>query len=208
MKKLNLALIGVALMLSTAFESCKKDEQTIKTNSFSYDSKNYETPKGFLDFYGAEADNKSSSIDLALLSSGISVDMADTNVVGKGEYVYVELQSPSLTELVSGTYTFDPNANYGVDGSPLKPNTFGDAGIGINYDFANDSVNEYYVGSTSTGSVIINKSGTTYEITFNFTLDGGKKVEGYYKGTLQFIDETGIKKSAQVTNHKRMRIIK
>jgi hypothetical protein len=205
MKNFNFKFLGAALMLSIALLSCKKDE-TLKKNNFTYDSKSYDTPKGFLDFYGPAEDNKSSSFDLIIVSSGISLNLADTSLIGTGDYFYAELNSASLTGVSSDTYTWDPLNNWGPEGSPFKPKTFTDSGIGIGTNANGDETvgNEYYADSSSTGTIIIKKSGSTYEITYSVVLETGKKVEGYYNGTLQYVDDSGNKKSTQTTKKRRL----
>jgi len=206
MKNRNIKLMSAVLAATLAFSGCSKDEETpAKTNSFSFQSKTYETPKGFIEFWGPESDNKSANFDILLVSAEVSYDAASDEYTTNPnyDYVYFELNSSSLTELVSGTYTYD-NVDWELD-ELVKPNTFSDAGVGVDVVDESESVDdEYGSDETTTGTVTVNKSGSTYEITYSVKLENNKMVEGYYKGTLTAIDysDEGAMKSATLRNHK------
>ncbi len=200
MKNLNLKVMCAALAVTVAFSGCSKDEETTtKTNSFSFEGKTYETPKGFIEYWGSADDNKSGYFDVILTSSGVRYDAASDEYITDAnyDYMYFELNSSSLTELVSGTYTYDY-----VDGDlgeMEKPSTFSDAGVGVDVVDDETTDTEYGNDETTTGTVTVNKSGTTYEITYSVKLEG-KMVTGYYKGSLQAIDysDEGSMKSANL----------
>lgn len=193
MQSLSLRSFVLIFVLAVAIVGCEKDKDE-KENSFSYDSNSYDTPKGYIDVYGANEDNQSADFDVILCSSSISYNSTEEEYTGSGNVVYIDLNSSSLTELVSGTYTYDETRN---------PNTFVDAGIYIDYDLATYTGTEYYYDENTTGTVTINKSGSTYEISYNFTLETGKNVEGYYKGTLEtaYVSDHATKKSTKVDKY-------
>lgn len=199
MKNLNLKVMSAAIAVTVAFSGCSKDEETAaKTNSFSFESKTYDTPKGFIEFYGPESDNKSANFDIFLASSEVSYDAASDDYITNAnyDYVYFELNSSSLTELVSGTYTYD-FIDWEMD-ELAKPSTYSYSSLGV--DVVNESVDhEYSSDETTTGTVTVSKSGTTYEIIYSVKLEG-KMVVGYYKGSLTSIDysDEGSMKSANL----------
>ena len=193
MQSLSLRSFVLIFVLAVAFIGCEKDKDE-KENSFSYDSNSYDTPKGYIDKYGANQDGQSADFDVILCSSSISYNSTEEEYTGLGNAVYIDLNSSSLTELVSGTYTYDETRNQ---------NTFVDAGIYIDYDLATDTGTEYWTDDNTTGTVTINKSGSTYEITYSITLETGEKVEGYYKGTLEtaYVSAHATKNSTKVDKH-------
>ena len=193
--------MSTALAVIAVFSGCSKDEDTVKTNSFSFESKSYDTPKGFIEFYGPESDNKSANFDVFLASSEVIYDVAsdDYNTGANYDYVYIELNSSSLTELVSGTYTYD-NIDLEMD-ELAKPNTFSYSSVGV--DVVDETVDhEYSSDETTTGTVTVNKSGTTYEITYSVKLEG-KMVVGYYKGSLTAIDYSDEERKKSTSMQKR-----
>jgi len=188
MRNLRLKSLFVITVLSIAFIGCKKEDEdeAVKKNSFTYDSKSYDTPKGYIEDYGANEDNQSADFDVVFCSSSISYNATEEQFIGKGNLVSIDLNSSSLTELVSGTYTYDASLDTD-DNATRKPDTFVYATVLADYDFANGTGTQDSSGENTKGSVIINKTESTYEISYNFTLETGKNVEGFYKGTLKAI---------------------
>lgn len=195
--------MSAAIAVTVAFSGCSKDEETpAKTNSFSFESKTYDTPKGFIEFYGPESDNKSANFDILLVSSDVNYDAPSDEYTYSDNYDYMvfELNSSSLTELVSGNYTYD---FWDMEDELAKPNTFSDAYVGVDVIDESTADHEYGSDETTTGTVTVTKSGTTYEITYSVKLEG-KMVEGYYKGSLTAIDysDEGAMKSGTLQNRK------
>lgn len=151
-----------------------------------YDGQEYYLDKGIIEFYGQYNESPASyNFDVTLYSSGIDFDGEEPT--GQGHAIYWEMFSSSATDLVPGTYSFDVNETYNA-------NTF-DFGIAVfNFDMTNQIGNEVPVTG---GTVIIEKSGSTYTITADCNVAGNKKVTGYYKGSLTFYDYSEMKKSSK-----------
>ena len=169
MRNLMLQTVISMLLLSIAFVGCEKEKEndkketssTTTTNKFTYNSKAYETPKGYLDKWGVNSDNESADFDVTLCSSSVNYSVELDEYSGTGHTVYIDLNSPSLTELAPGTYTYD-TSYYSSDTATRKANTFVDASVAVDYDFDNDTGTEYYTGYSSTGTVTIKKTDSTY----------------------------------------------
>jgi len=175
--------------------SCNKDDDddNAPKNNVSFDGETYELSSGFLEFYGQNDDN-SADFDVILASSEIVYDETEDEFTGTGEAVYLDLNSPSLTELAAGTYSYD-GLYYSDPEAIRQPNTFVDAGLFLNYNVATENGAIYYSDENSTGTVVVAKSGSTYTITFNFTVDEGKEVRGKFEGPLQLPPDS--KKSSE-----------
>lgn len=166
------------------FIACNKDDDDNGTkNSVSFDGETYELSTGFIEEYGQNDDN-SADFDIIFASSGIVYDEKEDEYTGTGEAIYLDLNSPSLTELAAGTYTYD-GLYYSDPDATRQPNTFVDAGLFIGFNIETENGATYWSDENSTGTVKISKSGSTYTIEFTFTVDGGKEVRGYFEGPLQ-----------------------
>jgi len=173
MRKLSFKLMVATIALSTLFVACKKDDKVEAKNSFTFQSNTYDISKGFISNYGKRGAFDATNFDVYLTTSGIT--NTGGTVTGTGDAIYLDFNSSSAIELASGTYTIDDLRNL---------NTFYNAAVYINYNFTTFTGGEYLVDNNTTGTIKVNKTGTTYEITCSFTVDNGKKVEGYYKGSL------------------------
>ncbi len=166
--------------LGALFVSCTSDDDSSSDsqNKLTVDGKSYDLSKGSLENYGMN--NMDSSIynfDV-LLYSGFTYDAANEEYNGTGNYIYFEMYSSSATELVAGNYVYNATG-YGA-------NTFDEGYFEINYNTSNET-NEMGDELTS-GTVNVKKTGTEYEISFDGTTAGGKKVTAFYKGSLNYFD--------------------
>lgn len=182
MKK-NLFLIAtVALVLSISFSGCKKDDDDdvkVKKNHLMYENVEYAMSHGFLDYWGP--DGSSYNFDITLFSSGISYDTVAEMVTGTGHYLWLQLWSSSASDLLPGTYTYDTTASSLI-------NTFDEGMFAVNLNTA--TLQSDLELEISGGSVTVAKTGSTYELTIDLTATNGKKITGYYKGTLRYFDES------------------
>jgi hypothetical protein len=193
MKNLNLKLIPGTLILSLFLFGCKKDDDDNgNANSFKFDGKTYALAKGFFEEYGPNGDGNSADFDIILMSSSFVFNETEGEFTGTGDAVYIDLNSPSLTEISSGTYVYDDEYYYSEEAT-RQPNTFVEGGVFIGYNVQSETGTVFETDENSSGTVTINTSGSSFEISFNFTLSNGKRLEGQYKGTLQLLDY--IKKS-------------
>ncbi|BDD05174.1 hypothetical protein [Aureibacter tunicatorum] len=181
------------LFVFTLFSSCgddKKEESTPK-NHFTYDGESYELTKGYLTLLGSNFNIEGAYFDIVLSSSTLSLNQKTEELTGFGHVIYLDLNSSSVTELSSGTYTFDSEyfmSNFGL----RSPNTFVDGLIVMNGDAKTGAGDIYSVYEETKGTVKVAKSDEQYVIEFSFTVESGKKVEGIYTGPLKFSDSTSM----------------
>jgi hypothetical protein len=159
----------ILLVLVASFSSCKKDEDAVRENSFSYNGENFSITNGFFKDYGAN-DAESADFDI-YFTSGITKD--GSSLTGTGDIVYLDLNSPNLDEIASGTYTWTDGAR--------AANTIVSGYVGMDYDYDLESGTNYdLVG----GTVKISVSDSNYEIEYTLELTNGETVTGYYNGSL------------------------
>ena len=70
--------------------------------------------------------------------------------------------------------------------APYPTGTFDDGGYVIDYD--TETGNSGDEDDIVSGKVSVSKDGSEYNITINCTSKNGKKITGFYKGTLRFFD--------------------
>jgi hypothetical protein len=194
MKNINLKLLIMTALFGVVFVSCKKDNAD-KESQVQYDGTTSNLSKGYLINYGIEnASPASYYYSLIISSPEVTFDFAQDTVYGIGDAIAFDIYSASATDLVPGTYNFDATT--------YNANTF-EWGIFVaDYNFVTDE------GTTGveiiSGTVTVSKSGTTYEITVDGTVDGGKKITAYYKGSLEYHDSSSMK----TTESKKFRFNK
>lgn len=182
MKKLNFRILLSLFVISTLFVGCSDDEDAPK-NYITYDGVTKAISAGLLDYYGS-AGLSSYNFDVTLYG-GFKYSQT-TGFSGTGNYIYFELFSSSSTELVSGTYTFDATES-------MAPNTFDIGELAFGYSIADETADVYK--EIISGTAKVQKDGTTYTINIDCTASDGKKITGYYKGSLSYDDlSSDIKK--------------
>ena len=180
--KIERKILTIILLSLIIFAGCKKDSKESTFNNYiKYDGKTYDLDKGLIENWGQWDEDEAYNLDLYLISSGITLIESgdDWDIAsGKGHGIYFEMYASSSTQLDNGTYDYDA---WGWEAG-----TFDYGWVSINYDVALDDaeIDQDIEG----GTVTINKSGDTYEITINCTDEDGKSVTGYYKGTLKYYD--------------------
>jgi len=181
MKKFNVQLISIVLAIfSIALISCD-DEETTKENSFSFNGVKYKIATGFLENYGSTAVKNVTSynLDLTFFTSGITYNTINGEITGTGSYLYFEMYSTSGSQLAPGTYSFDLYET-------LNSGTFDYAEAGINFNFSTETGSTFV--DIVAGTVVVKLTDTKYEITIDLTSTDNKKLTGYYKGTLTYVD--------------------
>lgn len=172
MKKLFYVSIAV-LVLGVLLTGCGKDEDPVK-NSFTAAGTEYELSSGVIVSWEETSTKGVYSVDLVLLSKGIGInDMGMPT--GKGNALYFQMLSSTLTDLPDGTYFYGKR-------SDNSPKTYFQGDAMINYD--STTMGSQTDISITSGTVTIKKSGSEYEIYINCTGSNGKGVTGYYKGSL------------------------
>lgn len=192
MKNMMKLLIGV-LVVSTVLISCKKDDDNEKEtkNFLKIGETEYDLSAGILENYGTGDKGwyNGYNTDLTLYSKGLSMELDgnDYGMVGKGHLIYFEMFSTAGNVLDNKEYTFTS-----ADVCPIG--TFDEADYVINFDYENFVFESY--ADIENGKVTVSVKGSEYSITINCTDKKGKKVTGFYKGTLRYFDMTKGKKSA------------
>jgi hypothetical protein len=166
MKKLALPFIIALLTVSFSFTSCEKDKLT-KENSFTFNNVDHSTSHGYKIKIGAT--DTTSIYYVLLCSEGIQFSMTE-DISGYGDVIVLMLLSDSPTDLISGNYSYDDSMM---------------AFAILGYDSDLEEGVEYNLDPIGASTVKLNVSGTTYEFDYSLTLQTGKVLKGYYKGSLQ-----------------------
>jgi len=181
-------LFAFLALFSLVTSGCKKDKKDDnKSNYFSYEGKDYNISKSYIEDWGSYDDGVY-EIDLSVLSSGITIHTSDGEVdslSGTGNALHIEFLSSTAGKIASGEYTFD-------DSGDDNPFTFYYGVIAMNYNFQSDLFDFVEFGG---GKITVKNSGNEYEITLDLTSSDGKAIKGYYKGTPAYYDYTKKKKS-------------
>lgn len=189
MKRNQLFIPAVLFAMTIAIIGCKEDEKVepvAKKNFLAYDANEYLLASGMLAYYGdPDAKLGTYNFDIMLFSSGITYNATNDELSGQGDLIVLELFSSSETQLVPGTYVFDSTGSYAA-------NSFDFGFFAVNFAFLTQTgqIEKDITG----GNVIVGKSGDQYEVTIDVIADDGKKVTGYYKGSLQYVDYSLPKK--------------
>ncbi len=180
MKHTNKTLL-ILMLVAVVITACEKEEE-IKSNHLSYNGVSYELDHGRLTYYGQWFDNPNSyNFDLSLHSSGLQYDDEQDELTGKGHGIFIELFSPSETELANGTYNFDANQTY-------DPNTFFDASFFIHFNTSTDIGDA--VGDIVGGRVRVEKAEDVFEFDIDCQDEAGNSIKAYFKGSIVFKDMT------------------
>ncbi|MDH7464297.1 hypothetical protein QEG73_23570 [Chitinophagaceae bacterium 26-R-25] len=168
-KGLLFGLIAIASTLTLG--SCKKD--STPSNSFSYNSKNYET---LYAFGSGESSGAASYTDVTFLSYNPTL----TNTTTKVSVGFIEF---GTSPVVAGTYTY--KAFDDISGFDATKN-FAAADFGINMDFKDGQYDDatgtqLNEGDITAGTITVAKNGDVYTFTYNITYKTGT-VSGKYSG--------------------------
>ncbi len=181
MKKIFQLLLGLTA-INFFLIQCLKDNNTTSQNSITYQNQVYNIDKGVLENYG-KIHNTGNNLDLTLLSSGLVIHETDNlidSISGTGNGINFEMFTTGSAALSVGDYTFDED-------STGNPGTFDYGNVILNY---NTTTNQGINQEITAGVISVKSAGTIYEITFNCTLNNGRGITGYYKGTLKYYDNT------------------
>jgi len=192
MKKLFIIAIS-AVTLSLLIVNCNKSTvppaNTFK-DSITYNNKVYDVNTGLLEYYG-KIKGSGFNIDLTLVSSGLTpvvVNGVVDSIKGTGNGINFEIFTTKSTSLDIGDYNFDASKT-GAAGTFDYANTILDFNTvtqkGIDLDI-------------KAGKVTIKQIASEYELNFSCTGVDGKSVTGYYKGSLQYYDNSSIMKSGKI----------
>ncbi len=194
-------LTGV-LLAATLLLGCKKDDDNnSKTkNYFKVGDTEYDLSAGILENYGTDDNNSwhyGFNTDLTLYSEGLTLQAEDDDweLVGEGHGIYFELFSTTGNALDTEDYVFTLT-------EPCPIGTFDDGGCTINYDSEQEENSDEEDFDFAGGTVSVSKSGNEYTITIDCTSENGKRITGFYKGTLRYFDWSVGDKSASLKSIK------
>jgi len=175
MKKFKLITLIFIIILGTFTISCDNDDDAVApaaiVNEFTYQGITYGLSQGILEDYGDNG-NGSYDFDISLFSDDFIVDLVNDEIAGRGEAVYLDLNSDNMAHLSDGTYVFNINREAFV---------ISVAGIFLDYDAQSQDGTAV---QASSGEVILTKVGEEYTISFDLSTATGDAIIGQYKGTL------------------------
>jgi hypothetical protein len=174
MKNFKLVSLIFIIVLGTFTTSCDNDDDAVPVaivNEFTYQGTAYNLSQGILQDYGDNG-NGSYDFDIILFSDDFTIDLVNDEITGRGDAVYLDLNSDNMADLSDGTYVFDINRDVFV---------ISFAGIFLDYD---PQASNGTAVEASSGEVILTKSGVEYTISFDLSTANGDAIIGQYKGTL------------------------
>lgn len=182
LKHLALFLILASFVACSSDDDNNTDTGEYGVGSFSYKEKTYDFKGGIIENDGTYwSDDNSTEYYITLVTSGLIFDQEGEPVPQDDEISLVDFNifSEDANKPKPGVYNFSPNnyVNY----------TFEEAGAIINLIFnpMNDGEGEYdELVYANSGQVELHQSGNTYEMDFEFTMNNGEELTGYYKGQL------------------------
>ena len=185
MKKFTNLVLGLFLV-SSLFMGCQKDDNSAN-NYLMVGNTKYAMAQGTIENNGLmQGDSRKYdgyNLDLTLYSGGFTLstdDNGELNVSGTGHMIYLEIYTSSAEEYDNLEYTYS-------DSYPAPVGTFDYGDYVLNY--SPGSIDYKWIEITS-GSVTISKSGSIYTIIIDCIDEEGNSVSGYFKGALQYFDNT------------------
>jgi len=172
-----LLVVGSLMILS----SCSSDEDAL-AKKVTIDGEKITLANGYIAGFGVYQDDNGDPVSeygVILSSSGLT--MNDGDFSGTGTFVFMQLVSTSSIQLANGTYTI----------ADLESESYlkGDAFSVTLKDYNSTTDDAEVIYYATSGTIKITKSGSTYKITFNFTLseDGVNEIEakGSFEGKLE-----------------------
>jgi hypothetical protein len=182
--RLSLKALFALMIAGVLFTACNKDEDDDKddpkpvASAIQYNGQSYEIKHAILENYG-EWNPGVYQLDLTLLNDGFTIHTSNGEIdslSGTGSAIYFELFTTQSNALDNITYTLD-TVNIGAAG------TFDYGDILINFNM------ETWEGlwiEMSEGTLVVAKSGDTYEFTVNVKDAAGKTLTASYKGSVDY----------------------
>ena len=161
------AVAMTLLLLCVAAVSCGEDDNiTVGANVLNVDGTEMEMGEATFVDYGAMGSGI--NCDVLICSEGMSYNVYNSQVTGRGVFVYFEFITSESMDLASGTYSFSA--------SEKKPGVF--------------TGNSYYADTRSSGikaavkggRVKVSSSGDSYSLQFDCEYENGVKIAGHYQG--------------------------
>jgi len=179
--KTKLKYLLCLLLLVVIAISCGKDHDDAGTpvNYLKVDGEYYELNYGYQEDWGTGSYYEGYNVDVVLMSDGISVNFDTYDVTGVGNVVYFEFFTAGENGIGAGRYVY-------TSSEPYAAGTFDDGEYLINFDVSTEESEKS--GYFKSGSVTVCRNGSVYEITIDGADSSGKKITGYYKGSLVLVD--------------------
>lgn len=176
-----------ALFISLFIVSCNDDDlkNPAKTNHLKVGDAVYELSSGLLDNYGPGEDYEGVNLDLLLFSKNLRVSTdndGEERLIGSGDAVYFEMFTSNSASLDNADYIYHETPLP----FPIHTFSYGFYAIGWESD-ENDAEDLVEINS---GRLTVEKNGDEYEIFITGKDANGGEVTGYYKGRLQYYDQT------------------
>lgn len=195
------AMLFVFLFLMGCNDDDLKDPA--RSNYLKVGEAEYELSSGSLENYGPGEDYEGFNLDLTLFSKNLSIgidDDGEERLIGSGEAVYFEMFTSKSTALDNADYIYHETP------LPFPVNTFsyGFYAIGWESD-ENDAEDLVEINS---GRLTVEKKGDEYEIYITGKDAKGEDVTGYYKGRLQYYDQTANSEVARTNSVKERSVLR
>ena len=166
----------IALFVILSLFSCKKEEGVSPSSMYGFvlNGETYSLEKGFLEDFGENSDG-SFDFDIFLASSEIGYSAAAEDFNGKGNFIYLDLNTSSANGLDDGRYDY---------ANDRRAFTLVDATVGTHFDLSEETGDIYEVLE---GTVDIKVEGDETFVEFELILPNNVKVEGSFRGVLRSI---------------------
>lgn len=168
----------LATLLITIMFGCAK-ENVSKKNMLVFDGKEYDIGNAIFENFGPTDENTFES-KIMFISPDINyeevLNLDFWGYRGKGSFINFWVYSSDPNKLSAGEYKY-----MSFEQSKGKSNTYDYVNGYLNSNFEKKTVKDFTIG---TGSLLVKNSEIDFEITFNGTVNSGKKIEIYYKGSV------------------------
>ncbi len=168
------------IILEIQIQSCNNDGAEDPGNHFTYDGKSYPLGSGYNYGYSFLGDNgEVYGVEIMLFSPEFKIN--DDYTLTKSNYMILYLNTTEIYKIEPGTYIFkDMSENLRV----MKKGYFG-------FDAMIEGEGDYH--SITSGSITITEADDgSYELSWEFTEEGGKKFSGKFKGEIKDWRDTGL----------------
>ena len=177
MKKLLLLIFTFSLVACSGGDDNNGSNSSSQSDEFSVGGTDYQLEDGYLLDFGQWGASDAVNIDLELLSFEFDFDCfneVDESSIQDGQSIYFEMWTSQQGYLDSGTYEIVQNNN---DYSPFN----------ISYsDYALNQNDETSYINIDSGTVIVERSGNNYTVSWDTIDSNGNVVAGSYNGILQY----------------------
>lgn len=203
----NLKHFVILAFVVMAFASCSKDDDNNNNNgnpknSFTYDGETYKIEYGFIGPSDLQSPDSNRFI-VTLTTSGFTKNADGDLEPTDSEYSLVSFNLHSLIsdDIENGSYTITA-----LIGGDVSLENF----ALCKFNAKSDIDDSGQVISATSGTLAVIKNGNPYELQFEFTLNNGKTVSGYYKGNLEYIEnfDEGGKPAKANTVQKHLNLFK